>query len=90
MKFKFKMPYALRSLTVKWNIFVGTVAAVWPSIQDAMPEIKAVLEPRWVVAFVVANALIGVWLRSRTDKPLDAYKPAAPTATDTGQKEAGQ
>lgn len=69
-----KLPHELRSLTVKWNALVGTLGAAWLSLQDAVPEIKAALEPKWVAVFVVANAVIGLWLRSRTDKPLSAYK----------------
>lgn len=70
----FKLPHQLRSLTVKWNAFVGTAGAAWLTLQDAVPEVKAALEPKWVAVFVVSNALIGLWLRSRTDKPLTAYK----------------
>lgn len=69
-----KLPHQLRSLTVRWNALVGTIGAVYLSLQDAVPEIKAAMEPKYVAAFVVANALIGLWLRSRTDKPLAAYK----------------
>lgn len=72
---KLQLPHQLKSLTVKWNAAVGTIGAAWLTLQDTVPEIKAALEPKWVAAFVVANALIGLWLRSRTDKPLAAYKP---------------
>jgi hypothetical protein len=61
---------SLKSWTIRYNAAVATAAGLWFALQDAMPDVRAALDPKIVLGLVVANAIIGFWLRSRTTKSL--------------------
>lgn len=62
------------SWTVRWQVFIGTLAGVLTQVQDYVPDIKANLTGKYLLAFIVANAVITYWLRIRNMPAAGAQK----------------
>ena len=51
--------------TVRYQALVMVLAGVLTQLQDYVPDIKTVLTGKYLLAFIVFNAVVTYWLRVR-------------------------